>query len=102
MDSDTLDAFKATWERARAERIILEAKLDTLVFLLCEELKLDYDDFMKKLKAGTDLVLAEKLVKEEDRNPSFAARVRGWLDREIPNFPLDAPPSRPPSDPPTS
>ena len=94
MDSETLSALKATWERDRADAVMLEAKLDALVFMLCEEMKTDYEEFMRKLRGATKIILDQKLIQLEDRNPAFAARVRGWVDGEIPNFPLDgsAPP----------
>lgn len=93
MDSETLDALRATWERDRAERILLRAKLDALVFTLTEELGLEYEAFMVKLRIATQVTSETALIREEDRDPAFAARVRAWIDQELPNFPLDQPPS---------
>ncbi len=99
MDPETLDALRATWERSRAESILLQAKLDALVFALSEEVGFEYEAFMVKLRFFTEQIQARGLEREEDRDPSFAARVRGWLDRELPNFPLDRPAEPPPSPP---
>lgn len=89
MDTETLRALKATWEMIRAERIHLRAKLDALAFILTEETGIEYEPFMEKLRGATEVLLQKALETEEDRDPGYAARVHGWLDGEIPNFPLD-------------
>jgi hypothetical protein len=102
MDADTLDAFRATWEIQRAERLITQAKLDALVLTLSQRLNLEYEPLMEHLRAATQLTTQHLLEKLEDTDPAFAARVSGWLEGEIPNFPLDRPPSAgtpPPSQP---
>lgn len=94
MDKDTLDALRFTWESSQARNVILQAKLDALVFTITARCGTDYDEFMRFLKLATEKILDQKLIELEDRNPSFAARFRAAVDGEIPNFPMDAYPDR--------